>query len=138
TKRKICYRTRSENLTKPNFKLRLTRNLSSADDKTGDRVDFEVLEEVRVKDLLHHSSARKIIVTHKGQYIWSVRWYRLIERAQLPKPTRPSLSHLHCTLRSPASTPASARTGRHTRRVEPLPIPAVLPVVSTPFRGRVL
>lgn len=34
------------------IKLRLTRNLSSADDKTGDRVDFEVLEEVRVKDLL--------------------------------------------------------------------------------------
>ena len=33
-------------------KLRLTRNLSSADAKTGDRVDFEVLEEVRVKDLL--------------------------------------------------------------------------------------
>ena len=34
------------------IKLRLTRNLSSADEKTGDRVDFEVLEEVRVKDLL--------------------------------------------------------------------------------------
>jgi len=33
-------------------KLRLTRNLSSADAKTGDRVDFEVLEEVRVKDVL--------------------------------------------------------------------------------------
>lgn len=33
-------------------RLRLTRNLSSADAKTGDRVDFEVLEEVRVKDLL--------------------------------------------------------------------------------------
>lgn len=33
-------------------KLRLTRNLSSADDKTGDRVDFEVLEDVKVKDLL--------------------------------------------------------------------------------------
>src|SRR2546423_8925510 len=30
----------------------------------------------------------------KGQYIWSVRWYGLIERVQLPKPTRPSLSHL--------------------------------------------
>ena len=28
----------------------------------------------------------------KGQYIWSVRWYGLIERVQLPKPTRPSLS----------------------------------------------
>ena len=46
----------------------------------------------------------------KGQYIWSVRWYGLIERVQLPKPTRPSLSHLHYTLRSPASTQASART----------------------------
>lgn len=33
-------------------KLRLTRNLSSADDKTGDRVDFDVLEDVKVKDLL--------------------------------------------------------------------------------------
>lgn len=33
-------------------KLRLTRNLSSADDKTGDRVDFEVLEDVKVKDLI--------------------------------------------------------------------------------------
>ncbi len=33
-------------------KLRLTRNLSSADAKTGDRVDFEVLEDVRVKELL--------------------------------------------------------------------------------------
>lgn len=31
-------------------KLRLTRNLSSADDKTGDRVDFDVLEDVKVKD----------------------------------------------------------------------------------------
>lgn len=33
-------------------KLRLTRNLSSADARTGDRVDFEVLEDVRAKDLL--------------------------------------------------------------------------------------
>jgi PEGA domain len=33
-------------------KLRLTRNLSSADATTGDRVDFEVLEEVTVKDLI--------------------------------------------------------------------------------------
>ncbi len=33
-------------------KLRLTRNLSSADAKTGDRVDFEVLEDVKVKDLI--------------------------------------------------------------------------------------
>lgn len=31
-------------------KLRITRNLSSADAKTGDRVDFEVLEDVKVKD----------------------------------------------------------------------------------------
>ena len=46
----------------------------------------------------------------KGQYIWSVRWYGLIERVQLPKPTRPSLSQFHYTLRSPASTQASART----------------------------
>jgi hypothetical protein len=46
----------------------------------------------------------------KGQYTWSVRWYGLIERVQLPKPTRPSLSHMHYTLRSPASTRASART----------------------------
>jgi len=46
----------------------------------------------------------------KGQYIWSVRWYGLIERVQLPKLTRPSLSHLHYTLRSPASRQASART----------------------------
>jgi hypothetical protein len=46
----------------------------------------------------------------KGQCIWSVRWYGLIERVQLPKPTRPSLSHFHYTLRSPASTQASART----------------------------
>ena len=45
-----------------------------------------------------------------GQYIWSARWHGLIERVQLPKPTRPSLSHLHYTLRSPASTRASART----------------------------
>lgn len=33
-------------------KLRLTRNLSSADDKTGDRVDFEVLEDVKIKEML--------------------------------------------------------------------------------------
>lgn len=33
-------------------KLRLTRNLSSADAKTGDRVDFDVLEDVKVKDLI--------------------------------------------------------------------------------------
>lgn len=33
-------------------KLRLSRNLSSADAKTGDQVDFDVLEEVRVGDLI--------------------------------------------------------------------------------------
>ena len=33
-------------------KLRLTRNLSSADTTTGDRVDFEVLEDIKVKDLI--------------------------------------------------------------------------------------
>ena len=34
------------------IKLRLTRNLSSADATTGDRVDFEVLENVKVKDVI--------------------------------------------------------------------------------------
>ena len=34
------------------IKLRLSRNVSSADAKTGDTVDFEVLEEVRVGDTL--------------------------------------------------------------------------------------
>jgi PEGA domain len=34
------------------IKLRLTRNLSSADATTGDRVDFEVLEDVKVKDMI--------------------------------------------------------------------------------------
>src|SRR2546426_1588821 len=33
-------------------KLRLTRNLSSADATTGDRVDFEVLEDIKVRDLI--------------------------------------------------------------------------------------
>jgi hypothetical protein len=33
-------------------KLRLTRNLSSADATTGDRVDFEILEDIKVKDLI--------------------------------------------------------------------------------------
>ncbi len=33
-------------------KLRLTRNLSSADATTGDRVDFEVLEDIKVKDVI--------------------------------------------------------------------------------------
>jgi len=34
------------------IKIRLTRNLSSADATTGDRVDFEVLEDVKVKDVI--------------------------------------------------------------------------------------
>ncbi len=34
------------------IKLRLTRNLSSADATAGDRVDFEVLEDVKVKDVI--------------------------------------------------------------------------------------
>ena len=34
------------------IKLRLTRNLSSADATTGDRVDFEVLEDVKAKDVI--------------------------------------------------------------------------------------
>src|SRR5260370_39319011 len=33
-------------------KLRLTRNPTSADATTGDRVDFEVLEDVKVKDVI--------------------------------------------------------------------------------------
>ena len=34
------------------IKLRLTRNLSSADATTNDRVDFEVLEDIKVKDVI--------------------------------------------------------------------------------------
>jgi hypothetical protein len=34
------------------IKLRLTRNLSSEDATTGDRVDFEVLEDIKVKDVI--------------------------------------------------------------------------------------
>src|SRR5258708_33423098 len=34
------------------IKLRLTRNLSSADATTGDRVYFEVLEDIKVKDVI--------------------------------------------------------------------------------------
>ena len=34
------------------IKIRLTRNLSSADATTGDRVDFEVLEDIKVKDVI--------------------------------------------------------------------------------------
>src|SRR4030088_128875 len=33
-------------------KLRITRNLSSADAKTGDKIDFEVLEDIKVKDVI--------------------------------------------------------------------------------------
>jgi len=43
-------------------KLRLTRNLSSADARVGDTVDFEVLEEVRVGELL---------VVPKGGIAWA-------------------------------------------------------------------
>ncbi len=34
------------------IKLRLNRTLSSADAKTGDNIDFEVLEEVKVRDVV--------------------------------------------------------------------------------------
>src|SRR5713101_6851163 len=43
-------------------KLRLTRNLSSADATTGDRADFEVLEDVKVKD---------VIVIPRGGIAWA-------------------------------------------------------------------
>jgi len=43
-------------------KLRLTRNLSSADAKTGDRVDFDVLEDVKVKE---------VIVIPRGGIAWA-------------------------------------------------------------------
>src|SRR5713101_7597479 len=43
-------------------KLRLTRNLSSADATTGDRADFEVLEDVKVKD---------VIVIPRGGLAWA-------------------------------------------------------------------
>lgn len=43
------------------LKLRLSRNVSSADAKTGETVDFEVLEEVRVADVL---------VVAKGGIAW--------------------------------------------------------------------
>jgi len=43
-------------------KLRITRNLSSADAKTGDRVDFEVLEDIKVKDT---------IVISRGGIAWA-------------------------------------------------------------------
>lgn len=44
------------------IKLRLTRNLSSADATTGDRVDFEVLEDVKVKD---------VIIVPRGGLAWA-------------------------------------------------------------------
>jgi hypothetical protein len=44
------------------IKLRLTRNLSSADDKKGDTVDFEVLEDVSVHDVL---------VVQRGGIAWA-------------------------------------------------------------------
>ena len=44
------------------IKLRLTRNLSSADAKTGDRVDFDVLEDVKVKD---------VIIIPRGGIAWA-------------------------------------------------------------------
>jgi hypothetical protein len=44
------------------IKLRLTRNLSSGSDKKGDTVDFEVLEDVSVKD---------IIVVPRGSIAWA-------------------------------------------------------------------
>lgn len=34
------------------LKLRLTRNLSSADAKTGEQVDFEILEDIKIADIL--------------------------------------------------------------------------------------
>jgi hypothetical protein len=43
-------------------KLRLTRNLSSADAKAGDQVDFEVLEDIKVKD---------VIVIPRGGIAWA-------------------------------------------------------------------
>jgi hypothetical protein len=44
------------------IKLRLTRNLSSADATTGERVDFEVLEDVKVKET---------IVAPRGGIAWA-------------------------------------------------------------------
>src|SRR5258708_37784923 len=43
------------------IKLRLTRTLSSADAKTNDKIDFEVLEDVKVKD---------IVVVPRGGIAW--------------------------------------------------------------------
>jgi hypothetical protein len=69
------------------------------------RIVFAGACRVLLKQLFAHS-----LEEMKVQYIWSVRWYGLIERVQLPKPTRPSLSHFHYTLRSPETTRVSART----------------------------
>ncbi len=44
-------------------KLRLSRNLSSADAKTGDTIDFEVLEDVAVDDILIIARGAKAIGT---------------------------------------------------------------------------
>jgi hypothetical protein len=44
-------------------KLRLSRNLSSADSKTGDTIDFEVLEEVTVDNLIVIARGAKAIGT---------------------------------------------------------------------------
>jgi len=43
------------------IQLRLSRNLSSAGDKTGDRVDFEIVDDVKVKDT---------VVIPKGGIAW--------------------------------------------------------------------
>ncbi len=44
------------------FRLRLNRTLSSADAKTGDRVDFEVMDEIRLGDT---------VVVHQGALAWA-------------------------------------------------------------------
>ena len=44
------------------FRLRLNRNLSSADAKTGDRVDFEVMDEIRLGDT---------VVVRQGALAWA-------------------------------------------------------------------
>ncbi len=44
------------------FRLRLNRTLSSAEAKTGDRVDFEVMDEIRLGDT---------VVVHQGALAWA-------------------------------------------------------------------
>ncbi len=44
------------------FRLRLNRTLSSADAKTGDRVDFEVMDDIRLGDT---------VVVHQGALAWA-------------------------------------------------------------------